>query len=101
MREVPRLYLHGFLGCAADAAAWIDIQDGDLVLDLPGCGPNPEMGPLEGDPDGGFDRCLAWIEDQVRAAGVDQVDVVGYSMGGRLAYGLLARGNIDICCAAG
>jgi 2-succinyl-6-hydroxy-2,4-cyclohexadiene-1-carboxylate synthase len=97
--EVPRLCLHGFLGCGADFEAWLEPRAGDIVPDLPGHGPKPDVDLLEGDPDMAFERCLDWIEAQVAAAGHRSVDLVAYSMGGRLAYGLLARGNIQICCA--
>ena len=92
----PLLCLHGFLG-AADDADWLGPPDGyaRIAPDLPGHGPSPDLTPLGTDPAQSFERCIAWIESQVETGG-GAIDVLGYSMGGRLAFGLLARRNVPI-----
>jgi 2-succinyl-6-hydroxy-2,4-cyclohexadiene-1-carboxylate synthase len=73
------LLLHGFTGLAAD---WLDVWPNSqpaLALDLPGHGGSAA-------PQGDFDSSLRRLLDSLPAS-IDQV--VGYSLGGRLALGLL------------
>jgi 2-succinyl-6-hydroxy-2,4-cyclohexadiene-1-carboxylate synthase len=74
--------LHGFTGCAAD---WdgLGIESPALALDLPGHGGSPAPDTTA---DGGFDvelrRLLAALPHSIE-------HVAGYSLGGRIALGLL------------
>lgn len=79
--SAPRvLLLHGFTGDARDWDLWPDTAPTALAIDLPGHGSSP-------DPIGGFadevQRLLA-----VLPSSIDQV--IGYSLGGRIALSLLA-----------
>lgn len=78
--QAPRtLLLHGFTGVAED---WLGIWPADCAAvapDLPGHGGSAE-------PQGDFDRSLRTLLEHLPAS-VDQV--AGYSLGGRLALGLL------------
>ncbi len=83
------LYLHGFLGRGDDWQPVIDRLGGDfahLTVDLPGHGktgvdPPPDAWSLAGCAD-----LLALLLDRL---GIGRATVVGYSMGGRLAWHLL------------
>jgi 2-succinyl-6-hydroxy-2,4-cyclohexadiene-1-carboxylate synthase len=86
----PLVLLHGFLGCGEDWHALIEALGSDrptLAPDLPGHGPAPP--PIEPGPTS-FDRAVAWVAERIEATLEPPVDVLGYSMGGRLALGLLA-----------
>jgi 2-succinyl-6-hydroxy-2,4-cyclohexadiene-1-carboxylate synthase len=78
--DPPRtLLLHGFAGCAAD---WAQCWTGDapaIALDLPGHGSSP-------DPSGSWDTAIGRLLDELPQT-IDRV--VGYSLGGRIALGLL------------
>lgn len=80
----PLVLLHGFLGCAQD---WDALAiEGAVAWDLPGHGTNQETvapGPQA------FDTAVAWLADRIEAQFAGAVDVLGYSMGGRLAFGLM------------
>ncbi len=82
----PLVLLHGFLGSAAD---WDALDFGDretLALDLPGHGENTETiapGPRA------FGEAVAWLANEIEGRFDSEVDVLGYSMGGRLAFGLM------------
>ena len=78
----PRvLLLHGFTGCAADWSR-LGIATPALALDLPGHGGSPAPEAAEHCFDAEVRRLLAALP-----ASIDQV--AGYSLGGRLALGLL------------
>lgn len=85
----PLVLLHGFLGCAADWDALV-AEIGDtrtcLALDLPGHAAEPWIG---GEDDDAFGRVVAWTAARIEAAGLGACDVLGYSLGGRLALGLM------------
>lgn len=90
----PVLFLHGFMGSAADWAplltAWqpLGFTPRALCVDLPGHGAATALPPAAFS----FDAVVVGLEAVLDAAGVVQADVVGYSMGGRLAlYFALAR----------
>jgi 2-succinyl-6-hydroxy-2,4-cyclohexadiene-1-carboxylate synthase len=89
--DVPIVCLHGFLGCAEDWRGLIDALSPVrrcVAFDLPGHGARPE--PIQPGPTS-FVEAVAGIADRLEAAGVDRFDVLGYSMGGRLALGLVAE----------
>lgn len=86
----PLLLLHGFTGCGPGwerAAALLRVPERILAPDLPGHGESVA------DPDAcTFDAAAGAIEAVLDAAGVERVDLHGYSMGGRLAlYFALTR----------
>jgi len=91
------VFLHGFLGCARD---WLDVvarlpEDvRGVAVDLPGHGSSPE--PLASAmPKGTAGDALFHAADALAArlskAGISELTLVGYSMGGRLALAFLAR----------
>jgi 2-succinyl-6-hydroxy-2,4-cyclohexadiene-1-carboxylate synthase len=94
------VFLHGFLGCARD---WLDVAallPGDVrgvAVDLPGHGASPE--PLgAADRDGGArfsgDALFRAADDlaaRLSLAGITELTLAGYSMGGRLALAFLLR----------
>lgn len=89
------VFLHGFLGEPADWEALLsgwNPQRRVLALCLPGHGAPPV--PLPASLPGGVEPLLAaaqGLQERVRALGVAHVDLVGYSLGGRLglAWSLL------------
>lgn len=74
-------YLHGFLG---DPAVWDGIRDGGAALPLPGHGGGPVRAT--------WDANLAAVADAITRGGGCDV-VVGYSLGARVALGLVATGR--------
>jgi len=86
-RPARRVWLHGFLGCPAD---WDELRTrlkpslgGEMAPWLPGHGPRPTAVPSSLD---------EWLDDLLRElGGEDPLDVVGYSLGGRLALRLALR----------
>lgn len=87
----PVLLLHGFLGCADDWSQVIATL-GDthrcVAFDLPGHGATPEPVPAGSD---SFERTVDGLADRMSDLGFDTFHVLGYSMGGRLALGLVCR----------
>lgn len=86
----PLLMLHGFTGCGLaweQAVALLGEPTRILAPDLPGHGESAA------EPSGcSFDAAATALEAMLDAAGVEHVDVHGYSMGGRLAlYFALTR----------
>ncbi|MFD2113427.1 alpha/beta fold hydrolase [Thiorhodococcus fuscus] len=71
--------LHGFTGCAADWAACLPEDASRVAIDLPGHGHEPA-------PLGTFAEEIAMLLDRLPAS-IDSL--IGYSMGGRIALGLL------------
>ncbi|WP_323995045.1 2-succinyl-6-hydroxy-2,4-cyclohexadiene-1-carboxylate synthase [Aeromonas hydrophila] len=73
--------LHGLLGDANDwqpvQAALADLPS--LALDLPGHGSNRAVRVT------GFEQAHRWLCDELAARGIDRYQLVGYSLGGRLA----------------
>ncbi|MFM5353264.1 2-succinyl-6-hydroxy-2,4-cyclohexadiene-1-carboxylate synthase [Aeromonas dhakensis] len=73
--------LHGLLGDAQDwqpvQAALADLPS--LALDLPGHGSNQAVRVS------GFDQAHHWLCDELAARGIGRYQLVGYSLGGRLA----------------
>ena len=93
MSGPPRVLLHGFLGRGHDFGSW---GEQALALDLPGHGNQPSL--AEG---ATFDNVVDATRERIRSAlGDESYDLVGYSMGGRIALGLLARGTDPIRRAA-
>lgn len=89
--EVPLVCLHGFLGCAEDWRGLVDDLSSEhrvIALDLPGHGADPD--PIEPGPTS-FAQAVTGIGELLAEAGVERLDLLGYSMGGRLAYGLVAE----------
>lgn len=74
--------LHGFMGTSADWPVLEGVAEGVEVvaLDLPGHGATPL-------PTGDFSMqsVVDWLDAELNSRGFDQVDLVGYSMGGRIA----------------
>lgn len=84
-QQPPLLFLHGFMGCGADwlrlAGALAD-QFYCLMPDLPGHGRHLELPldqPLQ------FQDIVLGLERFLDELALEQVNLVGYSMGGRLA----------------
>lgn len=83
---MTRVLLHGFLG---DPSVWDGIAARtDRAIALPGHGGGP-VGPTW---DANMDAIAAHID---AVAGAGPVTVVGYSLGARVAMGLLAKRRID------
>ncbi len=84
-RFPPTLFMHGFMGSAID---WADTAAGlggfSLGVDLPGHGGS--IG-LEAN-DYSFGRTVDLIVESLEAFGLGAVNIVGYSLGGRLALAL-------------
>lgn len=84
----PLLLLHGFAG---SARAWdpallesLALEHRVLAVDLPGHGSSASAGA-----DGyGFSQLVNDLESALEGVGVERCDVVGYSMGGRVALAL-------------
>ncbi|AGM42328.1 2-succinyl-6-hydroxy-2,4-cyclohexadiene-1-carboxylate synthase [Aeromonas hydrophila] len=73
--------LHGLLG---DANDWQPVQAAltslpSLALDLPGHGSNQAVRVT------GFEQAHRWLCNELAARGIDRYQLVGYSLGGRLA----------------
>ncbi|MER7081441.1 alpha/beta hydrolase fold [Saccharopolyspora kobensis] len=64
-----------------------------LVVDLPGHGESPRVGSAAEATTG---RVLEKLDEALRAAGADSVDVVGYSLGARLAWDLVAVSRVPV-----
>ncbi|MDG2907540.1 MAG: 2-succinyl-6-hydroxy-2,4-cyclohexadiene-1-carboxylate synthase [Acidimicrobiales bacterium] len=84
------LLLHGFTG--STATMWplgrtLTDRRTVLAVDLPGHGRTGLLEP----PDHRFEATLAALVRILDQRGIDQTDVLGYSMGGRLALGLAVR----------
>ncbi len=79
--------LHGFLGCGEDFAYLADQHPGRriIALDLPGHGQEPALFA----PDYSFEDVVDSLQEAVGSLGLEAPALLGYSMGGRLAYGLL------------
>ena len=85
----PLILLHGFLGSAAD---WGEQPHGVYALDLPGHGlQQAAIHDIET-----FDDAVGWLLAQIDALDISVFDVCGYSMGGRLAYGLVATAPLRV-----
>ncbi len=83
----PVLFLHGFTG---DGGYWLPVARAlaprlCILPDLPGHGETTAPLPLEA---WNMDRAAAAIADALDRIGIRRYDVVGYSMGGRLALHL-------------
>ncbi len=83
----PMMLLHGFMGSSAD---WADADSVPLIsgerhsiaVDLPGHGGTVVTG---SDESFRMENCAAGLIDLMDTLGLDRCDLVGYSMGGRLA----------------
>lgn len=79
------LFLHGFLGSGADMAPLAEALGGDVLApDLPGHGATVATRFSDHRMEGCAAALLGWMA----AEGVERPDLVGYSMGGRLALHL-------------
>lgn len=81
----PLILLHGFLGSAQDWDPTIEALGEErtcIALTLPGHGRASERVP------GSFADVVAWIADRIASEAKEPADVLGYSMGGRLALAL-------------
>lgn len=88
----PLVLIHGFTG---SPDSWAEVRAG-LGAGLDASGLHvPALVGHDGTPgdDGGatFDEELDRLADGIRASGLDRPHVVGYSMGGRVALGLVVR----------
>ena len=84
----PLVLLHGFLGSSADFEPLMDGLMPDhpsVAVDLPGHGPDPEPLPA----DATFDEVVEGLRAFLAQIETPQIDILGYSMGGRIAMGLL------------
>ena len=86
--STPLVLLHGFLGSAAD---WEALMDGlapdlaSLALNLPGHGTDPDPVPE----DATFEEVVEALHTFLAQIETPQIDLLGYSMGGRVALGLM------------
>ncbi len=82
--RAPVVALHGFSGSSGDWAKHADtFADRRLIaLDLPGHGAHPHMERFERR---GLAAAVDWLDDEVRRRGLQDIHLVGYSMGGRVA----------------
>jgi 2-succinyl-6-hydroxy-2,4-cyclohexadiene-1-carboxylate synthase len=84
----PLVLLHGFLGSSADFHPLMDgllPEHPSVAVDLPGHGPEPEMLP----DDATFEEVVEGLGEFIAQIETPQIDLLGYSMGGRLAMGLM------------
>lgn len=80
------LLLHGFLSDMESMASVADHLDGHfniLKVDLPGFGKTPSKGAY------GMDDIADGLSKLIHSLGLDQVHIIGYSMGGRVAVSFL------------
>jgi pimeloyl-ACP methyl ester carboxylesterase len=90
-RGRPVLFLHGFSGSGLSWAgiAGLGSRFRAVVPDLPGHGATGwEGGPPDGRPRASVERTADDLAAIVRRLGAERVDVVGYSMGARIALRL-------------
>lgn len=91
-RGAPRaVLLHGFLGCAEDLsplAAELGRTRRAVAIDLPGHGPAPPPVAGRGNP---FFAAVDGLVARLEHMGLLRFDLVAYSMGGRVACGILAK----------
>ena len=81
----PLVMLHGFLGSGADwrpIASQLACEHYVLCPDLPGHGGNPLDAPVP------FEELVAGLDASLKRHGASGCDLLGYSMGGRLALAL-------------
>lgn len=88
----PVVFLHGLASCGAQdwpEGEWADVLDGRprLVVDLPAHGASPALGPVPTD---------AVLDALAEGIGAEEVDVVAYSLGARLAWDLVARPAVTV-----
>lgn len=87
----PLVLLHGFLGDAADWSELFPLLSAErrcIAFDLPGHGGDPAPLPPG---ENAFAATVRWLASRLEERGVRRFDVLGYSMGGRLAYGLVCE----------
>jgi len=85
----PLVLLHGFLGCASDwdsVRADLDPHFDCVPLDLPGHGADP----LDVEATN-FEEGVDQVRRLIEGLGIQRCQLIGYSMGGRIAMGLLCR----------
>ncbi len=85
--STPLVLLHGFLGCGQDWRPLMQDLARDrscIAIELPGHGSKPSRV----HPD--FDTTVNWLAEGIETTIAERCDVLGYSMGGRLALGLAA-----------
>ncbi|NIR44400.1 MAG: 2-succinyl-6-hydroxy-2,4-cyclohexadiene-1-carboxylate synthase [Gemmatimonadetes bacterium] len=91
MNETPLVLVHGFLGDADDWSEIVPPLSRDrpcIAVDLPGHGTGPEPPPPSA---GAFDAVVRELASRLERQGLSRFDLLGYSMGGRLAFGLVCR----------
>jgi len=77
--------LHGFMGCGEDFDHIVTLLGHDrrsVTVDLPGHGRTVSHGGVDGH---SMESCAAALFDLIDRLAYDRIDLVGYSMGGRLA----------------
>ncbi|WP_447825618.1 2-succinyl-6-hydroxy-2,4-cyclohexadiene-1-carboxylate synthase [Aeromonas salmonicida] len=79
--KLPLVLLHGLLGDGRDWQPVIEALPGIAchALDLPGHGSNQGVSVT------GFEQANQWLCDALKALGIEQYRLAGYSLGGRLA----------------
>ena len=92
----PVVFLHGLASTGTQDwpdAEWSGVVPGRprLVIDLPAHGRSPEVGAL---PTSGVIDLLA--ETIIDAVGTQEVDLVGYSLGARLAWDLVGHRSLKV-----
>ena len=87
----PLVLLHGFLGDAEDWSPLLPLLAPArrcIAFDLPGHGARPVPLPAGED---SFNAVLRWLAIRLEELGVRRFDLLGYSMGARLAFGLVCE----------
>ena len=87
----PLVLLHGLLGDAEDWSELLALLSPErrcIAFDLPGHGARPAPLPRGDDP---FVATVRWLASRLEEQGVSRFDLLGYSMGGRLVYGLVCE----------
>ena len=95
--KTPLVLLHGFLGTAQDWDPTIEALGPDyrcLALNLPGHGRASEPVPAD------FESVIHGLAERIGKAFGMPVDLVGYSMGGRLALMLALLGLLIVADVA-
>lgn len=93
MAQVPLVLLHGLLGDSRDWQPVIEaLPELDChALDLPGHGANQGLRVT------GFEQAHQWLCTELKARGIAQYRLVGYSLGGRLALYHASQRPAGLC----
>lgn len=95
VRAEPTLFIHGFMGRGSEWQSIAESLGGPVwAVDLPGHGCSTQMQEM----DYGFDRTLEMLEEGFDSNGIENANLVGYSMGGRIALGLALTAPARVGC---